>query len=478
MSIPESGVKFNDLEYEIKKQCDALGCELLKSALEAYDAELARSRDRAVYRHKGSRKSVIKTLMGEVEYERAVYEFYDESGARGYIYLLDEAIGKSGSGFMSGLLSEKIVQASCESSYREAAREVSELTGQTVSHTAAWRVVQELGERIDAQEQGAAALASENCGRGKIESKVLFEEQDGIWLKLQGKSRKKYGASHEMKLAIAYDGTKKVGKKRYELTNKVACANFEYAGKFIKRKEGAIAGTYNADEIEIRLLNGDGAAWIKQSITDETVHFQLDPFHRNKAIRTWVKDPEKRQGIYDVLYSKDIDLLLVYIEALSNSVDDSEEGQEERENLLSLLTYFTNNKDGLVPCHRRGLDLPEPPEGKKYRRMGTMESNVFTILGNRMKGRRACWSVDGGNNLARLLCLKATKKLHETLQSLTTAYLPERYAEELFTGFTSSKVAKSVGKGYNSFQKAAAFPPTPDFKWMRSITGMQSFCEM
>lgn len=33
-----------------------------------------------------------------------------------------------------------------------------------------------------------------------------------------------------------------------------------------------------------------------------------------------------------------------------------------------------------------------------------MESNVFTLIGNRMKGRRACWSIDGGNNLAALLC--------------------------------------------------------------------------
>jgi hypothetical protein len=157
-------------------------------------------------------------------------------------------------------------------------------------------------------------------------------------------------------------------------------------------------------------------------------------------------------------------------------VDDSEEGLKEQEDLLSLLTYFTNNKDGLVPCHRRGLDLPEPPKGTEYRRMGTMESNVFTILGNRMKGRRACWSIKGGNNLACLLCLKATKKLHETLQSLTTVILPERYAEEIFTQFTSSKVAKSVGKGYNGFHKTS-FPNRSDFKWFRTFSAMKSFCE-
>jgi len=58
---------------------------------------------------------------------------------------------------------------------------------------------------------------------------LLFEEQDGIHIKLQGKDRKTHGSGKEMKVAIAYDGAKKTGKKRYELTNKVACANFANA---------------------------------------------------------------------------------------------------------------------------------------------------------------------------------------------------------------------------------------------------------
>ena len=107
--------------------------------------------------------------------------------------------------------------------------------------------------------------------------------------------------------------------------------------------------------------------------------------------------------------------MLDFIETLSNSVED----EAEAEGLHTLHAYFTNNKDGLVGYHRRRLKLPEPPEGKVYRRLGAMESNVFTIIGNRMKGGRACWSIDGGNNLARLLTLKHTKKLHETLDSLT-----------------------------------------------------------
>ena len=257
----------------------------------------------------------------------------------------------------------------------------------------------------------------------------------------------------------------------------MACANFEHTGKFIRRKEGAIAAVYNVDEIETRRLNGDGAMWIKQSITDETVHFQLDPFHRNRAIRQWVKDPEKQELIFELLYAKRIDDLLGCIEGYMNCLDNTvEEESAEKENLNCLLTYFTNNKDGLVPCHRRGLTLPEPPEGKVYRRMGAMESNVFSIIGNRMKDRRACWSINGGNNLARLLCLKFTNRLSEALQRLTSCVLPERYAEEIPV-ILSAKVPKSEGKGYNGFHKAESFPATPEYKWLKGLGALRPLTE-
>ena len=465
MIVAENAVDFKMIEQNIFRQVCEWGCELLKQALERIDDKLMLERDRTVYRHKGSRQTAIKTVMGTIEFKRGVYERKNEDGNKSFVYLLDEALGRSGSGFFSSLLSEQIVRSVCESSYRSGARAVSEQTGQTVSHTAAWQVVQSIGERVNAEEQRIAKAAAENKGAGELETPILFEEQDGIWLNLQGKSRKQYGKNKEMKLAIAYDGAKKTGKKRFELTNKVACANFESNDKFQKRKEGIIANNYNVDEIEMRFLNGDGANWIKAAAADESVHLQLDVFHRNKAVITYVSNPDMRKEIFRLLYTKQTDLILDYVEALSNSV----ESDEERQNLLTLLTYFTNNKDGLVPCHRRGLDIPEPSEGKEYRHMGAMESNVFSLVGNRMKGRRACWSIGGGNNLARLLCLKATKKLSDALQSLTAVALPERYSDEIVTALTSTKVAKPLGKGYNGFHQAVFFPATPDYKWLRDI---------
>ena len=466
MIVTKTGISINTLEEEIYRYSCELGREMLKTILTRIDDKLMEERDRREYRHKGKRGTVLKTIMGEVEYERAIYEYKDENGKKSYVYLLEETLGFNTIGFVSDILAERIAETSCEMSYRKAAQAVSELTGQIISHTGAWNVVQRLGERLDKKECKAAALAKAHQGEGRNETKLLFEEQDGVYLNLQGEDRKKVGNSAEMKVAMAYTGAKKTGQKRYNLTGKVACANFEGIDSFISRKEGVIAETYNVDEIEMRILNGDGANWIKRSVTDETVHYQLDTFHRNKAIMQCVSDPEARKIIFKLLYSKQIDLLFKVIEAYSNSTGDP----KEQENYLQLLKYFQSNNDGLTSYKRRGLDLPPPSDGVEYRGCGAMESNIYTIISHRMKHRRANWSIRGGNNLARLLTLKATGKLSEVLSGLVSMTLPLKYSEEVQTVLSSSKISERIGKGYNGFSKST-IPTT--LKWMKDLFALK-----
>ena len=102
--------------------------------------------------------------------------------------------------------------------------------------------------------------------------------------------------------------------------------------------------------------------------------------------------------------------------------------------------------------------------------MGAMESNVFTIIGNRMKGHRKNWSINGGENLARLLCLKFTGRLTKALDDLGVSVLPERYAEELAVELSAAKTPLREGKGYNGFHKAM-IPPTQ--KWLKQIAAIK-----
>lgn len=466
MILEELREKIKGIEEKIFKEACRLGCEAYREELERIDEQLMNKRDKKEYRHKGKRKTTVKTIMGEVEYSRSIYLTKEKK----HIFLLDEMMGFEGSGLVSGLLSEKIAEMICKTSYRGTSEAISAMTGQSLSASGVWNVVQAMGKKVDEIEKTNAIAAKKNEGKGDIEAKVLLEEQDGVYLKLQGKDREKYGDGAEMKVAIAYDGWRNTGKKRYELSNKVAVASFETIEKFYCRKEGAIAAAFNVDEIEKRILNGDGADWIKRSETDNDVIYQLDAFHRNKAIREYVCDAEMREQILALLYAKEIDKLLEYIEALVNSVED----EKQKETLGKLHRYFSNNKTGLLSYKSRGIELPEAPEGLEYRNLGTMESNIFTIIGNRMKGRRACWSINGGNNLARLLTLSACRKLNETISNLTSAILGESYSYEIQTPLTAAQSPSTIGSGYNGYTSA----PIPQLKWGKKIFGLKSFSEL
>ena len=80
--------------------------------------------------------------------------------------------------------------------------------------------------------------------------------------------------------------------------------------------------------------------------------------------------------------------------------------KKEIDDLQDLQRYYTENKEALKGYYDRGIDIPETREPGVIHHacLGGMESNVFTYIGNRMKDGRCCWSIDGGNNLAVILC--------------------------------------------------------------------------
>ena len=103
-----------------------------------------------------------------------------------------------------------------------------------------------------------------------------------------------------MKAAIAYDGWKKMGKDRYILPEKVVAVGFAKAKEFHEYREAAIAERYHPDEVGQRILNADGASWIKK-VKDKSTCFQLDPFHRNKAVKEKIHNPKAVHDIMELL---------------------------------------------------------------------------------------------------------------------------------------------------------------------------------
>ena len=151
--------------------------------------------------------------------------------------------------------------------YRNCAEKLSLTTGLSISHAAVWNVIQALGDKLVHDEKELVETGKKEDLRGSREVPVLFEEADGVWLNLQGKDRARRNyPKTEMKAAIAYDGWVEKGLGRYSLDGKVVTAGFHKASDFQKIRESMIASEYNLDEVQIRLLNGDGARspWIRR----------------------------------------------------------------------------------------------------------------------------------------------------------------------------------------------------------------------
>ena len=101
-------------------------------------------------------------------------------------------------GLISTNLAEKIALTVTESPYRVSADIISDICGQTISHGGIWNLIQQLGERISEEEEYAVQQMEADLAEGKRAVGILFEEMDGVWLRMQD-SRHKKAPKQEMK---------------------------------------------------------------------------------------------------------------------------------------------------------------------------------------------------------------------------------------------------------------------------------------
>lgn len=452
--IAENGVTFKELEKNIFMNICRIGQECTKELLERTDRQIREQRDKKAYRHKGTRRTTVKTVYGEVTYERAVYEHKDEHGLRKFVYLLDEALDMGQVGLVSQNLAEQMVKEATESSYRECARRISEISGQGISASGVWNVIQQLGKKVRREENELVCAHKAGHVNGTKEAPVLFEETDGVYLSLQGKDRRQQRQKKgELKVGLAYAGWKDDGQGRYSLEGKVVTAGFYCSKEFQAVREAQIARQYDMDETQIRLLNADGAGWIR-NIRDDETYFQLDPFHKYKAIRGKIACPEAAGAVRDLLDQGKLDEMFRYLELYRDSLSE----EKEIDNANALITYFRENESGLIPYEKRGLMLPQNPEGLEYRGMGTMENHIWSVIARRMKHNHSSWSRKGGDNLASILAKKCSGRLDEVSGKAETPIFSTADEEDIMGKvIMSCKVPKTDGKGY-AYPAAGHFP--------------------
>lgn len=166
---------FNELEKRIYKLVCEFGCEIMKQILENQDKEIMQNRDKKQYRHKGYRKNTIKTVMGEIEYKRAIYNNNGKT-----VYLLDKTINIDTIGKISSNLAEIMLKTVVNTtSYRKGATEIKNTTNETISHQALNELVWKIGKRIEQKEnEEIRLLKQEKLVKGTKQVNALFEEAD------------------------------------------------------------------------------------------------------------------------------------------------------------------------------------------------------------------------------------------------------------------------------------------------------------
>lgn len=460
--VEEKLISFKELEQKVFKYVCELACEITQIILESYDDELAATRDTKNYRDKGSRKTSIKTVYGDVVYRRRVYRTNLENGEKAFVYLLDEAMQMNKIGLISTNLAEKIAMTVTESPYRVTAEAISSTCGQRISAGGVWNVMQRLGERISQEEEHAVNQMNADQSEGTREIPVLFEEMDGVWLHMQDKNHKKM-KKQEMKVFTMYEGwdAEKEKKKRSTLVGKRMLAGMEKSNEFHEKREACIRKKYNADEIGQRILNGDGGGWIKEPYDPEVI-FQLDRYHVYKEIMRKISDKEAQEEIRRLFDEGNPEGMLEYIETYATSVESPDEKDKRSKNARELYQYLHNNKEGLLPYDKHGIAIPEPAEGIIYKGMGVQESQNCTVITLRMKNRRMRWSVNGANNLAKSLYRKENKELIETIDRYTDGLVFTMQMQEIIETLSAAKAPKKDGKGNSYVDVVSAHMPLLD----------------
>jgi hypothetical protein len=432
--ITENEMNFNEFEKKIFKFVCLIGCMLIKYFLEKQDKKLANTRDKTLYRNKGKRKNTIKTIMGEVEYERTMYVFEGK-----YIFLLDEKLKIGASGKISDNLVEKVVEVAAESrSYRAAKKKLELISNITISYQWINKLTVETGEKIAQKEKEEMMFMDKNqLIEGTREIVALFEETDGLWINLQGNDRKtrlkkqqeeleKKGKSlnpkakikTELKLHVMYEGWKK-GDTRHTLINKQAIAGIMKPKEIVRLRDARIYQKYKADKIKLRVVNADGAKWTK-GITPKDGVYQKDAFHIQQEI---VRDVPKeyRNTIIKLIEEKEYGLIPNVIEKLKYEVGGEEKAIKKLDTLKSYLSSGMARYQDIAK-------VPQAPDGIEYRNMGTQESQIFSFLKVRFCSGRKAFSIRGANALAKV-CV-AVKERNLKIEEIETPIPIDKSDEE------------------------------------------------
>ena len=484
--ITSKEVKFNDLEKKVFKFVCFFGCLIIKLMLEAYDRKLMENRDKKKYRHKGLRETSVNTVMGEIKYKRAMYEIQEE-GVKKTVYLLDETLKISVEGKVSSNLVQKVVETvPVTDSYRKAEKVIDTTTNTSLSHEKIRNMIVMIGDKIANKEKEERKLLDKNqLIAGLKEITALFEEEDGLWINLQGKDRKerldknkkkaekenkefnpKMKIKTELKLHVMYEGWKK-DDPRHSLVNKQYIAGIMKPKEIAKLRDARVYSQYDESKIKLRVTNGDGAKWTKGTTAKGGI-YQKDQFHIMQEI---VRDvPKEYRNIFvELINKKEFEKIQPAIDGLKYELGGECQGIKKLNRLESYLSNDLERYQDLV-------EVPKAPAGIEYRNMGTQESQIFSKLKKRFCSGRKAFGIHGANALSKVCVLSEKFKLEDIETPIPMDTRVEDWIKEIEKNVKRNKQHRANRKETeenNNIKNVII-----SSKFMKDIMKMKEFSEM
>lgn len=376
LEILAGGSDYLSFEAQLKKELDNLGCDLLKTVLEALDQKLygseERKRDWQVVR-RGDRKEVL-TPFGLMAFERS---YYRHKQSKRYCYLADEAAGLTPHLRISENLKADLVEAATELSYEESSLQLSR-------HNAVLKV----SKQTVANCVGRFKAKAPEQLKEKRRVTELYIEADEVHLKIRGKRV-------QAQLIYIHEGI--CTKPRRHLKN------VRYFTTVKKTPEqfwleicDYLEANYELESLKAIYLCGDGASWIRTG--EEYIPgaiFILDKFHLAKyIIQATAHAPELRKKIYKGIREQNKQSVLDHLqEALARAAE-----RPRQERIRDTYYYISNNWEGIVSQVRH------PQVGC------SAEGHVSYILASRLSSRPMSWSYTGAEKMAALRAVKANKE--------------------------------------------------------------------
>ncbi len=387
----KENVSFYELEKEVYRLVCQLGCSILKLILENYDKQLMNNRDTKEYRHKGLRGTTIKTVMGEVEYDRVMY-LKDKKT----VYLLDDILKIATCKRVSANFVETALKTVVNTtSYRKAEKALQDTTNARLSHQELNQLVWLVGAKIESKENEEIKLhREEKLAKGTKQIKALFEEADGLWFNLQGEDRKiakekyikecekqnkeckeNHKLKTELKLHIMYEGWST--NNRHSLINKAYISGVMTPERLRKLKSARIHQKYDTQKIELRASNGDGAKWINKIMSKDTIT-QKDLFHIEQEIVRSIKIKKYRDELMQIIADKRYNEVQNYIENLKYELGGEEKVVNQLKTLQSYLSEGLPRYQDILK--EQGKELPKAPERNRISYNGNYGKSDFHSL--------------------------------------------------------------------------------------------------